>query len=124
MSSAYRKLRPVLRQFVDAVIAGEKPTHVMRRLRPHIKRPHVLASKWKARPVVLAAIGERQAYATGLEERIARLEAQVAGLSAAVRCSPNRQQTEINGKGLEGFPPYPTADAQSIAANLTQEPFE
>lgn len=97
MSSAYANLRPVLRLFVDAVVAGEKPTHAVRRLRPHLERPNVLASKWKARPEVQAAIAERlacatdlEAYVTDLEAWAARLEGQIAALSAAVRCRPRK----------------------------------
>lgn len=70
----------MLRLFVDGVVAGEKPTHAVRRLRPHLKKPNVLACKWKARPEVQAAIAERQAYATGLEERITKIEEQLASV--------------------------------------------
>lgn len=106
MSSPYRTLRPVLRLFVDGIVAGEKPTHAMRRLRPRLKRPDVLAAKWKARADVRAAITERQAYATNLETRIARLEEQMADLSAAVRCCPDANKR----KDLEGFSAEATAD--------------
>lgn len=98
MSSTYRKLRPVLRLFVDCIVAGEKPTHAVRRLRPRLKRPDVLAAKWKTRPEVRAAIAERQEFATGLEERITRLEEQIANLSAAVQCHLESNKR----KGLEG----------------------
>lgn len=86
MSSAYRKLRPVLRLFVDGVVAGEKPTHAVRQLRPGLKRPDVIASKWRARSDVQAAIAERQSYATDVEARLVRLEAEVAELRALVGC--------------------------------------
>lgn len=56
--SAYKALRPVLQRFVDGVLAGEKPTDVVRRLRPKLKRPDVLASKWLALPAVKAARAE------------------------------------------------------------------
>ena len=77
MSSAYRRLRPVLRLFVDGIVAGEKGTHAVRRLRPGLKRPEVLASKWKRRAEVQAAIAERQEYAMNMEARLARLERRV-----------------------------------------------
>lgn len=57
-SPAYERLTPVLQSFVDQVLAGEKPTTVARRLRPHLKNPEVRASKWRARPDVKAAIAE------------------------------------------------------------------
>lgn len=56
--SAYAALKPVLRRFVDGVNAGEKPTVVVRQLRPALKRPDVLASKWLARADVKAARAE------------------------------------------------------------------
>lgn len=80
MSSAYRGLRPVQRLFVDGIVAGEKGTHVVRRLRPELKRPDVLASKWKRRADVQAAIAECQQYELSIEARLDRLERCVAAL--------------------------------------------
>lgn len=57
-ASAYLALRPVLQRFIDGVAAGEKPTDVVKRLRPNVKYPHVLASRWMARPDVKAARAE------------------------------------------------------------------
>lgn len=57
--SAYDALRPVLQRFVDGVLAGEKPTDVVKRLRPKLKKPNVQASKWLARADVRAARAER-----------------------------------------------------------------
>lgn len=59
-SSAYEALKPALRRFVDLYLAGEKATNVMRQIRPTLKRPDVLASKWLALPAVKAAIAERR----------------------------------------------------------------
>lgn len=59
-SSAYEALKPALRRFVDLYLAGEKGTNVMRQIRPALKRPDVLASKWLALPTVKAAIAERR----------------------------------------------------------------
>ena len=56
--SPHRPLPPVLRRFVRDVLAGEMGTDVVRRLRPDLKRPDVLASKWMARPDVKAAMAD------------------------------------------------------------------
>lgn len=56
--SAFEALSPVLQKFLTGVLAGEMPTKVVRRIRPHLKRPEVLASKWLARPDVQAARAE------------------------------------------------------------------
>jgi len=58
--SAYRKLKPAQRRFVDLIVQGKKGTEAMREIRPHLKRPEVLASKWRALPEVQAAIEERE----------------------------------------------------------------
>lgn len=58
--SAYETLKPALRQFVDLYLNGEKGTDAMRAVRPALKRPDVLASKWLARIDVKAAIAERR----------------------------------------------------------------
>lgn len=57
--SAYRKLNSQKRQFVDLIVQRTLPTDAIRKIRPHLKRPDVLASKWKALPEVQQAIDER-----------------------------------------------------------------
>lgn len=59
-SSAYAQLKPVLRRFVDGYLSGEKPTHVVGKLRPKLKEPRYLARKWLGRADVQAAIAERR----------------------------------------------------------------
>lgn len=58
-ASAYDALRPQFQRFVDRVLSGERPTDIVRALRPHVKAPQVLASKWMGRPDVRAALAER-----------------------------------------------------------------
>lgn len=87
--SAYRKLKPVWRLFVDGCAAGEKPTHVVRRLRPHLKLPEELASKWLARADVKAALEER----LDGNERLAALERRVAALEQLLQAATMNVQT-------------------------------
>lgn len=58
--SAYAKLPPERRKFVDLLVRGKNGTDAVRLLRPHSKAPWVIASKWKAMPEVRAAIIERE----------------------------------------------------------------
>jgi phage terminase small subunit len=58
--SAYEVLKPALRKFVDGYLAGEKASHVVTRLRPKLKRPQELASRWLTRADVKAALAERR----------------------------------------------------------------
>lgn len=67
VTSAYEKLTPARRAFVDAVTSGEIPTQVVRRMRPHLKRPDVIAWKWMQRADVKAAIDEMQLVAARLD---------------------------------------------------------
>lgn len=92
-ASAYRKLKPIMRRFVEGCVAGEMGTNVIRRLRPHLKRPDVLASKWLARADVQAAIVERSDGAdrrvldalAAIERRLATIEASLGrGASEAI----------------------------------------
>lgn len=56
--STYRKLRPYLQTFVRAVLVGENPTAVARKMRPNLQRPKELACRWMARADVKAALAE------------------------------------------------------------------
>jgi hypothetical protein len=67
---AYAALTPARRTFVDGVVAGEIPTQVVRRMRPHLKRPDVIAWKWLQREDVKAAIAEMQL----IGDRLTRIE--------------------------------------------------
>lgn len=62
--SAYRKLKPQQRKFVDLLVRGRcNGTQAIRQIRPHLRAPEVLAAQWKALPGVKAAIDEREAEA-------------------------------------------------------------
>jgi hypothetical protein len=80
---AYANLKPVLRKFVDGILAGEKQTHVMRRLRPRLMRPDVKASKWLARPDVRAAIAAQSNNIAKLAIAADRIEQHLAVLARA-----------------------------------------
>lgn len=78
MTSAYEKLTPARRMFVDAVIAGEIPTQIVRSMRPHLLRPDNLAWAWMRRADVQAALSETRKVMA----RLAQLEQQLARLNA------------------------------------------
>lgn len=64
MSDVYRALPRLQRRFVDLVAFREKNgTEAVRELKPRLKRPDVLAAKWRALPEIKAAIAEREAVA-------------------------------------------------------------
>lgn len=46
--TGYRKLPAQKRKFVDLIVRRMRPTEAIRQIRPHLKRPDVLAAKWKA----------------------------------------------------------------------------
>jgi phage terminase small subunit len=60
MSTHYRKLSAQQRRFVDLIVRRTNGTDAIRAIRPQLKRPDVLAAKWKALPDVKAAIAERE----------------------------------------------------------------
>lgn len=61
--SAYLKLPLMKRRFVDLLVQRKTPTDAIREIKPHVKHPRVLASKWRSLPEVQAALEEREAEA-------------------------------------------------------------
>lgn len=61
--TAYQRLTPAQRRFVDMIVQGSTGTDAIRKLRPKAIRPDGLATKWKALPVVRDAIDQRLADA-------------------------------------------------------------
>lgn len=62
-ASAYARLKPRLRKFVDHIVRGNNGVTAARKIVPTSKRPDVLAAKWRAIPEVRAAIDERSEQA-------------------------------------------------------------
>jgi hypothetical protein len=60
VKSAYRRLPPQKRQFVDMLTRRVIPTTAVRKIRPGLKRPDDLAWKWKSDPLVQEALKERE----------------------------------------------------------------
>lgn len=58
--SSYRKLTAQKKHFVDLLVRRVRPMEAMKQIRPQLKRPDVLAAKWKALPEVQLAIEERE----------------------------------------------------------------
>lgn len=61
--SAYLKLKPMQRRFVDLIVRRMNGSDAVRKLRPKLARPDVLAAKWRALPEVKEAIAEREVEA-------------------------------------------------------------
>lgn len=62
--TAYQRLKPQQRRFVDLIVRRIKsPTDAIREIRPKLKNPQCLASRWKALPEIRAALEEREAEA-------------------------------------------------------------
>lgn len=96
-SSAYLALTPAMQRFVDAVQAGECPTDVVRRLRPHLKRPHELACRWLARPDVRAARAELAEQAL---ERVGITQAMILRELGRIGFSDPRRLFDAKGEPL------------------------
>jgi hypothetical protein len=80
-----QKLKPILRLFVDGILAGEKPTVVVRRIRPELRRPDVLAAKWKKLPAVVAALQTQADANARLAASVERIEQHFVDLIALLR---------------------------------------
>lgn len=92
--SAYDALKPVHQRFLDAVMAGETPTAVVRQMRPHLKKPEVLASKWLARPDIRAARAELAEQAL---ERVGITQAMILRELARIAFSDPRRLFDKDG---------------------------
>jgi len=58
--SAYLLLSRDQRKFIDLLVQRTNATEAAREVRPHVKRPDVLASQWKAMTLVREALEERE----------------------------------------------------------------
>lgn len=112
-SSAYDALKPVHQRFLDAVMAGETPTAVVRQMRPHLKKPEVLASKWLARPDIRAARAELAEQAL---ERVGITQAMILRELARIAFSDPRRLFDAHGNVK---PPHELdADAAAMVAGF------
>src|SRR5881396_2622343 len=59
--TAYQRLTPMKRKFVELMVGGSTGTAAMRKLKPKSKRPDTVAWKWKNTPLIREAIDQRLA---------------------------------------------------------------
>lgn len=125
--SAYRKLPIQKRRFVDLIVQRCRSTEAMRQIRPHLKRPEVLASKWKALPEVQAAIEERENEA--MEEagitnaQILLGIAQIANLSVKNLVYPDGRAKTIHELDDETAATIQSIEVETLAGGGTRTKF-
>lgn len=61
IKTAYQRLSPLKRRFVELMVGGSTGTAAMRKLKPKSKRPDTVAWKWKNTPLIREAIDQRLA---------------------------------------------------------------
>jgi hypothetical protein len=86
--TAFQRLSPLQRRFVDLIVCGYNGTEAFRTLRPRYKRPDVKAAKWRAIALVREAIDERRTEAV---EDAGVINAQVLiGIARIANVNPKR----------------------------------
>lgn len=115
----YRKLKPRLRRFVEAIAAGKTGADAVRVIKPNSKDPPNLAWKLKSMPFVRAAIQELEKRA--MEEAGVTIPGVVLRMNEiANRCMQVEPVRDRKGEPIEGEYTFDAVGANRALENLAK----